>query len=99
MTKHNLLTFALGVGLATASYLSAQPQRAPERGRSEQAKREYHFRAEDQAHLREHYRSNFHEHDRDRVDVGHRARFVVGGHLPRDWKARVHPVPAAIYRE
>ena len=100
MKTYSLLTIAFGASLAMVPYLSAAPQDGPaqrERARPEQAKREYHFRAEDQTRLREHYRTNFREHDR--IDAAHRPSFVVGGRLPRDWKGRIHPVPEVVYRE
>src|SRR5437016_1068028 len=100
MKKYSLLTVAVGASLAIAPYLSAQPPKASEHReheRSEQAKREYHFRTEDQARLREHYRTNFHDHDR--IDAARRPHFVVGGRLPNDWKVRIHPVPEVVYRE
>src|SRR4051812_32185256 len=99
MKKYSLLTIAFGTALAIAPQLAAEPQRGGEErehARSEHAKREYHFRTADQARLRDHYRTNFHDHDR--IDVAHRPRFVVGGRLPGDWRGRIHPVPAAVYR-
>src|SRR4051794_26367359 len=99
MQKNSLLTIAFGMVLATAPQLAAAPQRGPEErehARSEHARREYHFREADQARLRDHYRANFHH--RDHIDVSHRPRFVVGGRLPGDWRARFHPVPASVYR-
>ena len=98
MKKYSLAT-SVGAGLAIATFLAGYPAQAQERERprQEQAKREYHFRAQDQSRLRENYRSSFRE--RDHVDVAHRPHFTVGGRLPGDWRARIHPVPEAVYRE
>jgi hypothetical protein len=94
MIRHRLLISAIGVGLAIAPTIVASP--VPQE-RRERAAREYHFREGDAQKLRDHYRANFRENDR--IEAAHRARFVVGGRLPGDWKVRIHPVPEVVLRE
>jgi hypothetical protein len=96
MTKHSFLAIALGAGLAIGPTVGANPLQGPEQREQRQSK-EFHFSPEASSKLREHYKTNFREHDK--VDVGHRAGFTVGGRLPDGWKGRIHAVPSAMLAE
>ena len=93
MIKHKLIVSAIGVALAIGPTAFGAPQERREERRSH----EYHFREGDAQKLRVHYRANFRENDR--IEAAHRARFVVGGRLPGDWKVRIHRMPEVVLRE
>ncbi len=97
MKRFNIFSVVAGAGLLIGPSMLVNARPAPEPQREEHARREYHFRTEDQARLRDHYRTNFREHDR--IDVAHRPRFVVGGRLPGDFRARFHPFPEVLLRD
>ena len=94
-----LHTAALVLGLAGFALSPAASAFSQEHGqqrdqRDEQhARAEYHFRQEDGTKLRQHYNKI------DHVDRNHRPEYVAGGHLPNDWRKRIHPVPQAVVRE
>ncbi len=93
MIKHRLIIGAITAALAIGPTVSAAPQDR----REEHRNREYHFREGDAKKLREHYHANFR--GNDRIEASHRARFVVGGKLPGDWKVRIHHVPEVVLRD
>jgi hypothetical protein len=94
MIKYRLIiAAAIGASFAITPVLTAAPQER----REEHKSREYHFREGDATKLREHYRANFRE--GDRIEASHRVRIIAGGHLPGDWKVRIHRVPEVILRD
>jgi len=98
MKKLHTAALVLGLaGFALSPAASAFTQERHDEQRDQRDEHhdraEYHFRQEDGAKLRQHYNRI------DHVDVHHRPEYVTGGHLPSDWRKRIHPVPEAVVRE
>jgi Ni/Co efflux regulator RcnB len=81
------------MSLAAVSPPKGQEQREDKSRIEHQVRPEYHFRQEDAARLRQNYDKI------DQVDVHHRPAYAPDGHLPTDWRKRVHPVPTSVIRD
>ena len=95
MNYGRFLALALAAVSVTGVPMMAAPQqRDADRATAKSSSTQYHFRQEDTDKLRQNYKNAGH------VDMDHRNmyrdRYVVGGHLPDDWKKNIHPVPVKL---
>jgi Ni/Co efflux regulator RcnB len=99
--KHGrFLTLVLGAASIAGVPMiaaAAPQQRDADRAAEKSGSPQYHFRQADTEKLRQNYKNA------GQVDMDHRnmyrERYVVGGHLPDDWRKNIHPVPANLIRE